>query len=214
MNRTRDADAPRGTGRRPAARGFTLLELLIVTAILGVVVATVGACIAAGIRVWEEARVFSALESRSLLGLEILERDLRNTFVFYGIPFSGEDRDLSFPGLMSVPSADAESGRDLPGVVIGRVGYTLESAGGELVRTVSPYASLEGVDAVQETVIEGVDRLSFTYVEGGERVRSWSSSTNLPDRVDIRLFLEEGEDRLEIERTVLLPVTNSYVIQS
>ena len=44
------------------------------TALIG----TIGACLAAGIRVWDRARSFNVLENEAVMGLELMERDLRN----------------------------------------------------------------------------------------------------------------------------------------
>ena len=196
-------------------RGFTLLELIVVTSILGVVVGAVAACIASGIRVWERAQTMGVLEARCLVGMEILERDLRNAFLFYDIRFRGEAGSLSFPGLAHAGDWMAEGAQEVESeTVIGRISYALDDSRSVLLRTVSPYSAEDDGQRRTEAVVSGIVDLSFKYFEDGERVSDWRSRTNMPDRVDISLRVGAGTDRLDLERVVLLQVTTNYVVES
>jgi len=194
-------------------RGFTLLELLVVCGILAVVVGAVVACIASGIRVWDRAQTISVLETRSLIGLELLERDLRNAFVFYDIGFRGDSYTVSFPGsIWSDDSASTTASEGADTRVLAKISYSYNRADATLARSASAYPGDGDSLTRTETVIRSLDDMRFEFFEGGERTELWDSATNMPDRIDISLSMASGTDRLDIERTVLLPVTNSFVL--
>ena len=84
-------------------RGFSLIELLVVTAILGVVIAAIAGSLAGGIKVWDAARNFNEGEAAAALALAELERDLVNSFDFFDLSFSGHKDGMAFPGVVSDP---------------------------------------------------------------------------------------------------------------
>jgi prepilin-type N-terminal cleavage/methylation domain-containing protein len=83
-----------------ASRGFSIIEMLVVAAISALVLTAVAASFIGGVRVWERAKEFEAAFTESLLALEAFERDYRNSFPFYGIPFVCESDSISFPGMV------------------------------------------------------------------------------------------------------------------
>ena len=109
---------PRGEARRG---GFTLIEILVVTAIVALVVGVISACLAAGFRVWESARTCNAVESQAMLGLAILEKDLANGFVFQPVEFKGDASRLAFPCLIPWASGGIQADRELRVERIGTV---------------------------------------------------------------------------------------------
>lgn len=191
-------------------RGFTLLELLIVTAILGVMVTAIGACIMGGIRVWDASRVVGRAEIEILNGMALLERDLVNAFAFDAIALDGESGRIRMPGL--VPGEDAGaafgSGGGVPG--IGTILYRFDSAQGVLVRETRPLVSAPGTAGAGEHVMAGLRDCRFAFQDhwnpesaASEWQDRWSSFTNWPARVSVTLLLEGG-DRYETQ--VFLPV--------
>lgn len=194
--------------RRGGKGGVTLLELLVVTAILGVVIAVIAACLGSGIRVWDEARSFKAVEGDAVFVLSLMEKDLRNAFRFSDVPFKGDGGSVSFAGL--VQSAD---GSGLPGARIGTIGYS-RSGGreGNLYRSETEYP---GSEERREKIAAGAAGLALRYAAAGTNAQaraidwadSWDSATNLPGRVSIELsFLRDGKEPLTFVRDVTLPL--------
>lgn len=191
--------------RRPAPKaGFTLLELLIVTAILGIVTAAIGACLAAGIRVWTIARSFGAVENDAWIALELVQRDVENALPFEPIAFEGDETSIAFAGL--VRDADGGGGR------IGTIRYAFDRAERSLLRESQPYTvrSSPG-QPVREVVLEGVESLRITYARlernTGEAIEQtgWNSATSMPDTVAFELRMRGAHPPDRLSRTVRLP---------
>ena len=177
------------------SRGFTLIELLIVVSIMVIIVGVIGACLSGGIRVWDSARVFDDLESEAFIAMDIMEKDIRNSLSVYSIGFEGKQSSVRFPAYIT-----SDKGRS-----IGSVTYEYDKSKHFLVRT----EQLEKHDdLVVEMMLDNVNALEFRYYQMSDSV--WQNMgetvTNFPDKVDVKLFLVNGEREVFIERKILLPL--------
>ena len=177
---------------------FTLIELLIVTAILGVVIGAIGACLAGGIRVWDSARTFNLLERDGSIGLAVMEKDLMNALPIHAIGFEGREDAVKFPALLT-------AGDD---VQVGSVEYSFDEYDRALVRREWSY---EGVEVRKERLMENVEDVAMTYFrppEGDEA--TWKErdapATNFPGKVEVALSLADDERTFNFAKTILLPV--------
>lgn len=127
---------------------FTLIELLIVSAILGVIVFVIGACIAAGVRVWDAARVFNDADSQALFGLAVMEKDVSSAFPFGPIPFKGDVEKISFVGL--------KTGKDADPFAVTTVQYSFDVRRKSLARREWPYPDGNEGQADEEELVTGV----------------------------------------------------------
>ena len=191
-----------GVPQPARAGGFTLIEMLVVLAIVAVVAGTIGACLAAGIRVWDRTRTFGLAETEATLALEVMARDLRNSFMFFDIPFQATAAEISFPGL--VREGGAESG----GVErIGTIGYFFVPAVAALMRSAAVYPADEAAAEAAESLISGIGGLSLSFCDpaaGGAWQSEWMDRTNRPDAVRIGLELLSGDVSGRVERVVVL----------
>lgn len=198
--------------------GFTLIELLVVTLILGVVLTVIGACLAAGIRVWDETQRFNKGESEATIAFQMMQKDLMNAFRFYGISFVGQRNEMSFAGLIfpgQYTSDGTKAGsREDSQKRIGTVKYSFSANGGELMRSQWVYPCDESSAGRAEKVESGLSDVSLEYCSltpgsgGGPTWHdSWNEATNLPVAVRINLSLADGGDHpVQVSRTVVLAV--------
>ncbi len=170
-----------------SSKGFTLVELIAVMSILAVVTGVVVASFSAGMRVLEAATGFNRGDAEVAPGIEILQKDLMNSFAFYSIDFEGDDSRISFATLAHGGEAGHEYER------ISRVEYFLDRNKEALVRRIAVFPpGIDSREAKEETIIDGLDFLKFSYFEpdsesGGQWVEVWEDATNLPAAVQARI---------------------------
>jgi prepilin-type N-terminal cleavage/methylation domain-containing protein len=90
----------RGAGEQ---HGFTLLEVLVSTAIFSVVALAIYSAFAGGVGAWRRAQEFSATYQTARLVLEDMARELKNAVTISGTDFVGESRSLSFLTVLQHP---------------------------------------------------------------------------------------------------------------
>jgi len=194
--------APAGDDCRAAppgrsSRGFTLIELLIVAAVLAVVIGSIAACLAAGIRAWDAARNFGRTEAETAFGLSVLRRDLHNAVDFHAVSFRGEPDEVNFAALVRPPGGGPAR--------IAAVGYRLDRGRQALVRSEEVFRGEEGER--EEVVLSGVPELDFRYRAAGDDSPGWeTSATSLPARVAVTLRLETGGAPREWLSEITIPV--------
>ena len=99
--------------------GFTLIELVLVTAILAVIGMAVYGTFSNGINIWKKVTEDSVVEDVNLF-FEKISVDLRNSFKLTGIRFKGERTRISFPSRIKY------SGKDGIENTIGQISYSLD----------------------------------------------------------------------------------------
>lgn len=191
---------------RNGRRGMTLLELLIAAALVAVAALVVAQAFAAGFRVWSRASRLGGNYADSVLAMESLQQDLRNTVPCRKAAFCGEGVWVEIPSLIN------QAGKDETGRQPGLVRYQYDVAGKKLDRVTTAY-DLTMPDVLRrETVAGGIKSLTFLFAEragaSAELVwgRAWEGRTNNPVAVKVMWTAQQGEDTFEFERTVALPV--------
>lgn len=173
--------------------GFSLIELMVVIAIIGLIAGVVVASFSGGIKVWESASMLTRVEQDVYFSAENIRRDVANTFQFHDLEFRGEKDYVSFPGLISVTDEEGETG-----IHIGTVKYLRNRSDGSLVRLAWPYPDIEE-NADIEFIAGGIQAVSFGYLKPGadrssDWAESWQSQSNFPAafRMDIS-FTNRGQ---------------------
>jgi prepilin-type N-terminal cleavage/methylation domain-containing protein len=180
---------------RGRSTAFTLVELLVVTAILALVVSVIGACLSGGIRAWETAREFGSAEAQAAIGLRILERDIMNSFPFYAVPMTGSREEITFAG--PVRGGETMSER------IGTVLYRYDRYRGTLERKTWTFPGEE--PQAGEIVVPVAASLVFRYrsAPDGAWAEAWTDVTNRPFAIEVELGLDDSPSGLTITRTII-----------
>lgn len=185
--------------------GFTLVELLVAALITAILSASLLAAFNGGLRVWERAREWDENVTQALVGLEELERDIRNAIAARDDRFEGDARFVSIPSIVKM--SGKEGAEEWPGVIR----YEADGVKRTLVRRLRSHGPLSAETA--ETVAASVDRVRFDFLPpagergGSEWVPTWLNRTNSPTAVRIRLVVRCHPEPLNLERTVALPTT-------
>jgi hypothetical protein len=194
---------------------YTLIEMVAALGITVIAAAAVAAAAAGGLQIYQRARIYSELQSDMLLGLERLERDLRNTFVIDGIAFQGTPTAVSFSGIIRAWRGEQEGLLNVPG----RLTYGLDRSQGALVvwRQTYALAVREGeVPRGEVTVlarnIAGVEFSYYHYDTLTKRyswLQNWTEEQEgVPVAVKITIKPVAGTTE-DFVRTVFIPVART-----
>ncbi len=181
-------------------RGFTLIELLVAAGIAAVAAAVVLGGFAAGIRVWERARMVAGPASSARVALEEIRRDLCNLSPSRKYVFRGE------PSRMEIPATVGVESNRWPG----QIRYGLDREG--LRRTVLG-ADAHGRAQERSEAWPGIIEARFSYADAGPDgkgspvwVGDWGpGQTNLPVAVAVTLLATADGEKKEIGSIVILP---------
>jgi prepilin-type N-terminal cleavage/methylation domain-containing protein len=193
--------------RNRSTPGFTLIEFMVVVMMLGLVSTVVVAAFGAGVRTWEQVRYYDAPLADAVIGLRILDRDIRNSSMFYAVPYECEELSLAMPAVIEEVEYEGATNR-----WVGTVRYRLEEEEGALLRENWPFPAGVAPDRVAETVLSGLETFEFSYlvpVEGTPDAFEWKASLGsqpeAPRAVRVRLDLDSsGETRTHVH-TIYIP---------
>ncbi|MDE2221911.1 MAG: prepilin-type N-terminal cleavage/methylation domain-containing protein [Candidatus Omnitrophica bacterium] len=120
-------------------RGFTLVEILLVSAMFALISLAVFNAFSNGFKLWARGQ-HVMLEGDIAIFMDRLGQDLRQTVTISGIPFKGNSTDIAFPAIIRAP-ADANSSRAAEGVVrqIGAVRYRFDPGEKKIYRYQAVY---------------------------------------------------------------------------
>ena len=189
-------------------RGFTLVEVLLVTAIFASIGLAVFTCLSNGLKLWGRSQRL-VVEEDAVIFMDRFSTDLRNAFLFSEIPFEGEELHLNFPTMVYTP-ADRSGSRAQEGYVdeIGAVRYSFDSSGKNILREQANYSqATHGNFASARIVVGGVKEFRFRYFYPGSSEPSLTASDDkgLPSGVEVEIrFPGDDGDRI-LKRYVPIP---------
>ncbi|MEI6809268.1 MAG: prepilin-type N-terminal cleavage/methylation domain-containing protein [bacterium] len=187
--------------------GLTLVELLVSISILTVLLATILMTMYSGLLVWERASGYDMKRMETMLALEGLEKEVRNTFPFHAIEFKGSPSGMKFAGIVSGTTDEGRVQRFC------EIKYDFDSPAHTLRRQsrIYPFGSAGGDESVE--VLSGVEIVKVTYAAIPEKGRSfavwlesWDNVRKLPAAVRIEFEFSGAGGPARITRTIRLPV--------
>jgi len=208
-----------------AEKGFTLIEILIATSILGVIGLTILTTFASGLHVFERVQTFGGSQADVLLAFEEMEKDIRNVFPLSTIAFEGDAQSIAFPTVIEI--FEGNDGEEDVVSSIGRISYFIDDAtyinevAKGLIRVQHNYS--QAVAGAQAHVDEGetlasIEGLAFEYYYYDEQAEaygwqsSWSAEEeNLLSGVKIAMTYKDGDRDVQIERTIFIPVLQKII---
>lgn len=188
-------------------RGFTFIEIMLVTAIFATLSVAIFTCLSNGIKLWERGRQLMSQED-ALIFLDRFSSDLRNTFYYSKLSFSGGEFAAAFPTVVWTP-ADRVSVRADEGVVdqIGKVSYAYDPEHGTVVRRQANYSqALEDAWGAEEVVVPAVTSLRFHYFyTAKDPTSSVEAGADIPAGVEVELVVPGGKEEKVFKRYIAVP---------
>lgn len=184
--------------------GFSLVEMLVVMVLLSIVSLTIYTTFSNGIKIWQRMNVWLPQEDVNLV-FEKFTVDIRNTFRFRPIGFSGSDERLEFPALVNSKVFSDKT--------VGKVIYELEPHKG-LIKIQQDYSQVYSGQVVNRVmVLSGIKSLRFEYYSYDKEKEeyfwcdNWSSG-DPPLAVRLELVLEGMLEDNTFTKTVSIPTAS------
>lgn len=208
-------------------KAFTLIELLITTAIMALVSIAIVSVFAAGLNVYNRVRNYSDVRTDILFSLEKIEHDLKNVCNISQIEFTGEPNKVTFPCLP-----------------LGSISYYIDNSSHYLVSEKRDFSAATAMEppkgVVTKLVYAGSVNFSYYYYDPKGGAYYWKESwvkekdediigtdasklgalktaaekkknlrVNTPLGVRVQIQYDDRGESLVLERTVFFPLAVS-----
>jgi len=184
---------------------FTLIELIIATAILAVIVVSISSTFSIGIKAWRRGNEGHEFQKVRIALLKI-QKELRNSFFFSKIAFKGTSSEITFS--LAIPEDNTEKIY----IITYRMDENKDTGAKNLVREKRLFS--ENPQDEKETIKEpvfSVRSIAFKYAyklkddsNGFEWQDSWpESQQGIPRAVKISFQLDSGDEIYN--KTIFIP---------
>ncbi|MFH0738722.1 MAG: prepilin-type N-terminal cleavage/methylation domain-containing protein [Candidatus Omnitrophota bacterium] len=184
--------------------GFTLIEMLIVAAMVSIVSLAMYATLNNGLEIWQKVNN-QIPESELGLLFDRLTFDLKNTLRFEGIKFNGERNKFSFATLINFPFVKR--------MTVGEASYIYEEGQGILSRAQKDFSQVYSKeDNPASDTLSNIKSLKFSYYFYDEQTKEYLwledwSKKGLPLAVRLELEFDNGKDTSKFTKTVSIPAS-------
>ncbi len=202
---------------------FTLIEMLVVMAMLSVVSLAVYVTFSNSLKIWQKANQEIPAQDIGIF-FEKLTSDLRNTLRISGMVFAGTNEEVEFATLVNQRLQDPvmDSGRSdgqSKGeakeaiVTVGRVRYRFDQSKAEMARQRMGYSDIHSSRQVaKDVMLQNVESLAFRYYTFDKEKQEylWQdewAGDGLPLAVRIELELKKDGQADKFVRTVSIPIS-------
>ncbi len=184
-------------------KSFTLIELLLVTVLLSVVSLAMYAVFNNGIKIWQ--RVNRQLpQEEAVIFLDKFSRDLRNSFKFSTISFSGKETELGFATLLN--------SQRLQKTTVGRVTYSYDPQAQVLNRQQDDYSQVySGGEGSSVRSLSNIRSVKFQYCTFDKENKKYLwydewAKDDFPLAVRIDLEIDDGRQVRKFTQVFGIPV--------
>jgi prepilin-type N-terminal cleavage/methylation domain-containing protein len=192
-------------------RGFTFIEILLVTALMASLSLAVFLCLSNGLKLWHRAQQ-TILQEDVAIFFDKFSADLRNAFSFSTLAVEGREHSFAFPTIVWM-RADRGSVRAAEEFTdqLGRVRYVFDSTDGVLARQQANYS--QGIrqvwaDGAPQVLLRGATEVRFKYHFTGEKGDDFRAEAkdSLPSGVEVEVRFGDGEEERTFRRFFPVPV--------
>ncbi len=197
-----------GSAKGVSKRGFTLIEILLVTSLLSVIGISFYHALEKGLTIYKRGSQ-SFIDEDVAIALDKIAQDVRNTFSYSKIPFTGKERRLTIPTVVQMPvDAKIKSAHGQLARQIGSVEYFFENDA--LYRRQANYSqALKKKFGPARILIKGVKEVGFYYHVGNENTAEQRNIELVPSILVVEITVQEGKNQRSISRAVNIPVSRS-----
>ena len=179
---------------RNRRKGFTIVEVLIVAALLSTVGLALFNTFANGLKIWERGYRSSA-EEDIFIFFDKITADLKNAFVYSVIPLKGAPDSLTFAtAIRTMADTQKNLGEDYV-AEIGSVEYSFDRVTRRLYRRQANYGqAVAGTRGVSQILVRDIDSATFRYyyTSGEGYVAAQGAKHILPSIVEVEVAFREG----------------------
>ena len=192
-------------------RGLTLVEITLVTAILGVVSVLVYQSIVNGLKVWSRSQIVGAEQDAAIL-LDRMTGELHNAFRFSLMKCSGSSHELVFATIVHTPldkkKANGQEGYEQQ---LGMVRYEYDLTAKTLVRQQANYSqALKEKFGMKKVLLRPLKSFRFVYYVWADNKleKQEKFEDKLPVAVEVFLeFDEQTGGTRKMKRMILIPIS-------
>jgi len=190
-------------------RGFTLTEVLLVSAMFAVISLAVFNAFSNGFKLWARGQ-HVMIEGDMAIFLDRIAEDVRQTVIISGIPFKGSGTELSFPAIILAPTdSNGSRAKETIGDQIGAIRYVFDSASGKIFRSQASYGQAlkeQWSDPIEvASLIEDISLHYYFSADHGLQIKDdTDQGIPLGIMIDIQ-FLVEGQV-FHMRRFLIIPV--------
>jgi hypothetical protein len=181
---------------------MTLIEVLLVSGLLGLVALAIYQSLSLGMKVWDRSRG-AMIEHDIVLAFDQLTRDFHNAVYFSRWPPAGDGSSLQFAALVDWPEKNYETEEGIAAVQqMARVRYEYDGGNRVFRRSEQNYGrAFREAEGKTRNLLENVRAVSFRYfyvTDGGEAASEHVLEA-FPSLVEVEVVFADplGERRLK-----------------
>jgi general secretion pathway protein J len=184
--------------RANAQAGYSLVELLIVLALLGLISLAIAGGMSFGTRVWERAEQEVSTTERATGGHALLRALLSNVYPRKSGE-AGSEQHVAFEGTRDHMTFLVAASAQLGDTGIAQLALTIERDAGAATLTLSSHAETSGEGDRKERLLADAKDISFAYAESIDGALNWTDAWQLrgtlPVLIRVRASLPPGKGR-------------------
>jgi prepilin-type N-terminal cleavage/methylation domain-containing protein len=192
-------------------RGFTFIELLLVTALMASLSLAIFLCLSNGLKLWQRTQQ-ALLQEDVTIFFDKFSGDLRNAFNFSTLAIDGQEYSFAFPTIvwMRTDRGSVRAAEDFADQ-LGRVRYVFDAGAGILTRQQANYS--QGTrkawgDAPLQVLLRGAEEVRFKYYYSGRKSDNFSAEAKdrLPSGVEVNVRFRDGLEERTFKRFFPVPL--------